>query len=67
MWDCPECGCQAIAASIGVCPMCGAAKPDVPVGTPADDPAPTDDSAGGSSTPPAPGNKKGKEKTDADS
>lgn len=22
MWDCPECGCQAIAASLTRCPMC---------------------------------------------
>lgn len=28
MWDCPECGCQAIAASLRVCPQCRAAKED---------------------------------------
>lgn len=22
MWDCPGCGCQAIAQSLGSCPMC---------------------------------------------
>lgn len=32
MWDCPECGCLSIAASLTTCPMCGKER-DMPTTT----------------------------------
>lgn len=29
MWDCDHCGCQAIAGTITVCPMCGTPREEV--------------------------------------
>ena len=33
MWDCPECGCQAIAPGLDFCPQCYTPKNE-PAGTP---------------------------------
>lgn len=31
MWECPNCGCQNVAASLNNCPMCTMARYPVPV------------------------------------
>lgn len=44
MWDCPECGCQAIARDLAFCPQCYTPKSEsaeLPEASPASDAGPS--------------------------